>query len=553
MSRTTHNQRIARGLKKVTGLGYQTCLNKVIAAAEAGLLPTPLDEAGIEKAVAMLASGITVATSDPKADASIEDVLRLPHGLVLVVGVDRTGKTTLLYEAVRESAGRDRKVITVENPIEQFLGQGPDADGKGFIVQTQWGEGEDYKDFAKAHRSALRQDPDVVVYDEIRDVEQAQAATDAALTGHLSFASVHASSVEQAIERLILVHPAERNAEARHLLAESLKAIIMLDRDGGKFTREITLIDDEMRERIRANGEVSAPDPVRVSFQIGENAAGSPVSWRADWDDHPVLSIVGPSGSGKSVLAASLARLSADADDEVFVIDTTKDGADYRDGQTVIRTDKGALRLLANLRTPGPFDRLLVVEEPQALRPDVVENLRRLIAEARSHRLRVVLVSQEDSFLGPVGSKVDFTPGTAPARGWAQFRDQSKHRFADVRVWGPTVDEIAAERQSRSAQEAPKAVAVDLRRLSTLLRAGLSPAPALAAVAKSSRNDLAREAFSQMAQVVGNGDAELSDALRAHPHLFDEWIAAAVEAGETAGIVSTILDDVSGTLAAEVA
>jgi molybdopterin-guanine dinucleotide biosynthesis protein len=545
MSRTTHNQRIARGLKKATGLGYQTCLNRVIAAAEAGLLPTPLDDAGIEKAVTMLASGITVTQPDVDQASLLDQAYNFDRGLVLFVGTVGTGRTTLLYDLAVKRANRGHLVHTVESPIESNLsGDYPGPGRTGRIKQIEYG-GPEGPDFHEAQRRARINDPDVLLVGEIRDVESAHRALESADVGHLVATTMHANSVNEAIRRLITVFPPEQQEMARTVLSTTLRAVVVLRREKSEFFQETTLIDAGMRESIRTGGQ-------RVAFPIGENTEGRPVSWRPGWEDYPALSLVGPSGTGKSVLAASLARTAREHDHEVFVVDTLKDGADYRDGhQTVIRTDKGAMRLLANLRTLGPFERLLIVEEPQTLRPDVIESLRRLVAEARRLRLRVVLVSQQDPLLGPVGSKVDFTPGTAKARGWAHFRDRSKARYVDVRVWGPTVDEIAAERRAQEVSAAPKAVAVDLRRLSTLLRAGLAPAPALAAVAKSSRNDLAREAFTQMAQAVGDGEAVLSDALRAHPHLFDEWVAAAVEAGETAGIVSQILDDVSGTLAAE--
>ena len=545
MSRSTHNQRIARGLKKATGLAYQTCLNKVVAAAEDGILPTPLDDAGIEKAVTMLASGITVTQPGVDVDqaALLDQAYNFDRGLVLFVGPVGTGKTTLFYDLAVKRAEKGHLVHTVESPIESHLrGDYPGPGRTGRIKQIEYGR-PGSPDFSEAQRRARINDPDVLMIDEIRDVESAHRALESADVGHLAVATMHANSVETAIKRLITVFPPEQQEMARTVLSTTLRAVVVLRREKNEFFVETTLIDAETREAIRTGGQ-------RVAFPIGEDALGRPVSWESGSDDHPALCIVGPTGTGKSVLAASLARTAREHDHEVHVIDTLKDGVDYRDGHNVVRTDKGAMRLLANLRDSGPFDRLLIVEEADVLRPDVVAALRRLVPLARSARLRIVFLSQQQAFLADEGAYAVFPVVPAPARGWVRFHDGKGGLQSEVRVWGPTSEEIAEERRAKAAQEAPKAVAVDLRRLATLLKAGLPPKEAGMAVAKSSRNDLSRRAFAQIGQHVGGGES-ISEAFRSHPHLFDEWVVAAIEAGEQAGIVAETLLDLSETLAAE--
>ena len=125
--------------------------------------------------------------------AQIDGLIRKPHGIVLVTGPTGSGKTTTLYAALSRLDATALNIMTVEDPIEY------DLDG---ISQTQVNARIEMS-FARALRTILRQDPDVVMIGEIRDLETAQIAVQASLTGHLVFATLHTNDAVSAITRLV--------------------------------------------------------------------------------------------------------------------------------------------------------------------------------------------------------------------------------------------------------------------------------------------------------------------------------------------------------------
>ncbi len=125
--------------------------------------------------------------------ARMDALIREPHGIVLVTGPTGSGKTTTLYAAISRLDAKSRNIMTVEDPIEY------DLDG---ISQTQINTRIDMS-FARALRTMLRQDPDVVMIGEIRDLETAQIAVQASLTGHLVFATLHTNDAVSAVTRLV--------------------------------------------------------------------------------------------------------------------------------------------------------------------------------------------------------------------------------------------------------------------------------------------------------------------------------------------------------------
>ncbi len=122
----------------------------------------------------------------------LDKLVHLPHGIVLVTGPTGSGKTTTLYAALTRINDKKRNLMTVEDPIEYFL------DGVG---QTQVNPKVDMT-FARGLRAILRQDPDVVMVGEIRDLETAQIAVQASLTGHLVLSTLHTNSAAGAVTRL---------------------------------------------------------------------------------------------------------------------------------------------------------------------------------------------------------------------------------------------------------------------------------------------------------------------------------------------------------------
>ena len=130
---------------------------------------------------------------DPAVLAKLRDTLALPNGIVLATGPTGSGKTTTLYAALTELNAPNRKILTIEDPIEYRL-----AGVNQMQVNPAIG-----LDFATALRSFLRQDPDVIMVGEIRDIETAQVAVHAALTGHMILSTLHTNTAASAVTRLL--------------------------------------------------------------------------------------------------------------------------------------------------------------------------------------------------------------------------------------------------------------------------------------------------------------------------------------------------------------
>ncbi len=126
-------------------------------------------------------------------EKQLSDLVQLPNGLVLVTGPTGSGKTTTLYALLSTLSGKDRNIITLEDPIEYELKD---------IIQSQIDPEHGYT-FATGLRAILRHDPNIILVGEIRDQETAQTAIDAALTGHLVLATLHTNSAIEAIPRLL--------------------------------------------------------------------------------------------------------------------------------------------------------------------------------------------------------------------------------------------------------------------------------------------------------------------------------------------------------------
>ena len=141
---------------------------------------------------------------------AFQRVLQLPHGIILVTGPTGSGKTSTLYTALNEINDADRKIITIEDPVEYQL--------KG-VNQIQVSEKAGLT-FARGLRSILRHDPDVVLIGEIRDQETAQIAVQASLTGHLVFSTLHTNDAPGALTRLV-----DMGVEP-YLVASSLEAVL---------------------------------------------------------------------------------------------------------------------------------------------------------------------------------------------------------------------------------------------------------------------------------------------------------------------------------------
>jgi len=152
----------------------------------------------------------------------LQDVAHLTRGYVLVTGSTGMGKSTTLATMIEEvNRARKSKIITVEDPIEFVF-----THDKSIITQRE--VGTDTSSFSHALRAALRQDPDVIMVGEMRDLETVDMSLKAAETGHLVFSSIHTSDVSSTINRLVSFFPAEEQLNVRQRLADNLKAVISL-------------------------------------------------------------------------------------------------------------------------------------------------------------------------------------------------------------------------------------------------------------------------------------------------------------------------------------
>jgi twitching motility protein PilT len=181
----------------------------------------------------------------------LHELARKPRGIVLVTGPTGSGKSTTLAAVVDEiNRTRADHILTIEDPIE-FVHR-----HKRCIV-NQREIGTDAPTFADALRAALRQDPDVILVGEMRDLETISTALTAAETGHLVFGTLHTQSAPSTIDRIIDVFPAEQQEQVRIMIAASLEGIVTqtllptADGSGRVAALEILLPDDAVRNLIR--------------------------------------------------------------------------------------------------------------------------------------------------------------------------------------------------------------------------------------------------------------------------------------------------------------
>ena len=151
---------------------------------------------------------------------SVRDLLDLPRGLVLVTGPTGSGKTTSLASMLtRINETSPRHIITIEDPIEYYLDH-----KRGIVNQRE--VGVDVPTFAEGLRRALRQDPDVILVGEMRDLETIETAITAAETGHLVFSTLHTTGAARTIDRIVDSFDAQRQQQIRVQLSMNLKAVI---------------------------------------------------------------------------------------------------------------------------------------------------------------------------------------------------------------------------------------------------------------------------------------------------------------------------------------
>jgi twitching motility protein PilT len=193
----------------------------------------------------------------------------LPRGLVLVTGPTGSGKSTTLA-AIIDEANRLRKdhIVTIEDPIE-FVHQ-----SQGCIINHRE-VGVHTKSFAAALRGALREDPDIILVGEMRDLETISLAIEAASTGHLVFATVHTTSAAKTVDRIIEVFPASEQLQIRSTLADGLRAVISqvifkrIDVKSRCVAMEILIANSAVRNLIRESKTYQIPSMMQTGKKYG--------------------------------------------------------------------------------------------------------------------------------------------------------------------------------------------------------------------------------------------------------------------------------------------
>lgn len=209
-----------------------------------------------------------LSLEDLKAPASFKDIADYPRGLVLVTGPTGSGKSTTLAAMVdHKNETIYGHILTIEDPIE-FVHESK----KCLINQRE--VHRDTLGFNEALRSSTREDPDIILVGEMRDLETIRLALTAAETGHLVFATLHTSSAAKTIDRIVDVFPAAEKDMIRSMLSESLRAVItqaLLKKNGGGrvAVHEIMIGTPAIRNLIRENKVAQMYSAIQTGQQFG--------------------------------------------------------------------------------------------------------------------------------------------------------------------------------------------------------------------------------------------------------------------------------------------
>ncbi len=206
---------------------------------------------------------------------SIKDLLYRPRGLILVTGPTGSGKSTTLASMLNViNEERDCHIITIEDPIEFYH-----KHKKSLVIQREIGT--DVPSFAEALKRALRQDPDVILVGEMRDLETMEAAVSAAETGHLVFATLHTTGAARTVDRIVDAFPTDQQAQIRTQMASSLVAVVSQvliprsDKPGRVAAFEIMISTPSIQSLIREGKTYRITSDIQTGAKYGMNTLDS--------------------------------------------------------------------------------------------------------------------------------------------------------------------------------------------------------------------------------------------------------------------------------------
>ena len=212
----------------------------------------------------------TILTAEQLGLPKVITKLSMLHkGMVLVTGPTGSGKSTTLA-AMMDYVNRNKKshIITVEDPVE-FVHK-----SQSCIVNHREG-GVHTKGFKSALRGALREDPDIILVGEMRDLETIELALEAASTGHLVFGTLHTQSAAKTIDRIIDVFPAHQQSQIRTTLSESLKGVVAqnlfkhIDKKGRMAVLEVLVVTPAVANLIREGKTFQIPSAIQTGKKYG--------------------------------------------------------------------------------------------------------------------------------------------------------------------------------------------------------------------------------------------------------------------------------------------